>query len=201
MYDLIGSLLFYISLGISLFAFKGTQRKVLVSWVAFLIAFEVYTGGFNKFIQDHGLFNLVLLALLGIVFGLVYSIAGIIRCLKLKWWQVVGAFLAVVLMMLPGIITGAVRWPNGIMGEKLKFESEGCSITRPWIDWEVFINGFKQSAIRSWALKPCYRPPMFAYIDRDSEEFVIDCPPGVDAGYTLLPFTRVNNFYWILFDF
>ena len=192
-YDFIGSLVFYISLGISLFAFRGPQRRVLVPWVFFLIGFEVYVGGFNKYIQDHGLFNLVLLVLMGFVFGVAYSIAGIIRGLRLKWWQVLGAFMALVLMILPGIVGGALRWPKGLMGESLDFESQGCSIVRPWIDWEVFVNGFKQMAIRSWALKPCYRPPMFAYIDKNTEEFVIDCPKGVDAGYTLMPFTRVNK--------
>lgn len=101
-------------------------------------------------------------------------------------------FATVALLMAPGIISGAVKWPKGLMSDKLVFSSEGCTINRPWIDWEMFVNGFKQTAIRSWALKPCYRPPMFAYIDETTQEFVIECPEGTEAGYTLLPFTRVN---------
>lgn len=117
---------------------------------------------------------------------------GIIRCFKLKAWHVLAGFATVALLMAPGIISGAVKWPKGLMSDKLVFSSEGCTINRPWIDWEMFVNGFKQTAIRSWALKPCYRPPMFAYIDETTQEFVIECPEGTEAGYTLLPFTRVN---------
>lgn len=192
MCDFIGCLLFYIPMGFALFAFKGRQRKALVAWISFIITFEVYIGGFNKYIHDHGLFNLVLLGLLFILFSLIYSVMGVIRCFKLRAWQVLAAFGAVALLMAPGIIRGAVNWSHGLMDEKLVYSSPGCTIIRPWIDWEVFINGFKQAVIRSWALKPCYRPPMFAYIDEATQEFVIKCPSGTDAGYTLLPFTRVK---------